>query len=871
MQRRLRIGILGGGPAGAFCAIWLDRFARQAARPIEVLLFDYKSFEKPGPAGCNMCAGVIPDSLVINMAGLGIALPEHVIQRRIEGYRLQTRAGAVDIPTPPGVSVYATFRGPGPLGMYPAAKGGFDRFLLDQAQRSGATFVSTTVTDLRMPEDAQGPFTIVSRDGTTYMADVVVGAFGVNSNLVSLFQRLGIGYQPPQTMRARQAEIPLDPAYIQERMGNRVVIFAMGWPGIRFVAVTPKRQHVTVTLIGDNPGPELVPQVLDFPEMKALFPPGWRRPDHYCTCVPRLPISGARSPVHDRLLVIGDANLSRYLKNGIESSFYSAMWAAKALMTGGLSKREIGRVFLPPLQRAYQRDNLYGRLLLWLQDVGSRSVILARTLITAAQQEQRSGEGEKPLTAALWGMFTGTQSYYRILRQALRPAAQARLAKALVSSVRASWAPETEAVALTRGRSSSSRLGPLRAEDRVIIVGGGPAGSACAIALVRKGRELGRVPHIVLVEGKRFGEHKNQCAGVLSSPGDELIESGLGVELPPSLLQRQISGYVLHGRHRSLYLSGAELGERPYALRRVELDSLLLQRAEASGVQVVHARATDMEIRRDEVIVYTESGSFHGDVVVGAFALDAGMAQAFARRTAYRPPRYLETLACKIHPGGLGFLPALLDNCIHVFLPRRHGLDFGALIPKGNHIVVIIAGDRLQAPDMDEFLAQPQVASLLPQGRNVEGYFKGAFPLGPAHGWYGDRYVVLGDAAGMVRPFKGKGINCGVAGGMQCAATMLERGISRAALAEFARFQSKLAGDMWYGRIVRWLTKATARCDLLDPFLQEAPQAPALRQALFDCVSGRTSYREVMLRRENLSWMPRMLWRCVAYQLSNHR
>ena len=857
----MNVAILGGGPAGAFCAIWLARLAREGGSELGIRVFDYKSFEKPGPAGCNMCAGIIPDSLIRNMSALGLHLPEHVIQQRIEGYVLQTRSGSVDIPTPAGTSVCATFRGPGPLGMYPAAQEGFDWFLLGEAERRGAEHISTLVTDVRLPESDRAPFQILCRDGSAYEADVVVGAFGVNSNLASVFERLGIGYRAPRTLRARQAEMPLEPDFIRDHLRNRVLIFAMGWPGVRFAAVTPKRQHVTVTIIDEHLDRDQMETVLSSPALRAHLPPGWQPPRRYCSCAPRLPVSAARNPIHDRLLMIGDANISRYLKNGIESSFYTAMWAARAILSGPPSREHLRRAYLQVSRRTYLRDNAYGRLLLRLQDLGSRSSTISRALIEAVESEQRSADLDRPLADALWGMFTGAIPYRRILAKGLRPKAQFRLAKAWGSIV----ARRLTGLPVAR-RPGAPSLGPIGEGQTVIIIGGGPAGASCAISLVRGTGRLSRPPKIVLIEGKRFGEHQNQCAGVLSPPGTELVSQGLGVPLPANLLQRRVKGYVLHGARNSAYLSGEELGEISFALRRVELDQLLLEEAKASGVRVVHARATDLEITAGGVVVYTESGSLRGDAVVGAFALDEGMARAFSRRTRYRPPRALETLACKIHPAGLDFIPNLLDDCIHVFLPRQRGIDFGALIPKGNHIVVVIAGARLGAADMEEFLAHPRVSRLIPRVADMRGYFKGAFPLGPARGLYGDRYAVIGDAAGLVRPFKGKGIDCALEGGRQCAAAMLGQGISRQALAHFARSQRHLARDVWYGRLVRWLVAVTSKHDLLDPFIEEAARRPALRQTLFDCVSGRTTYRDVVLRRENLGWMPAMLWRCLAHQ-----
>ena len=858
-----RVAILGGGPAGAFCAIWLARLAGERGASLDVTIYDYKDFEKPGPAGCNMCAGLIPGSLVAGLLSLGVELPERVIQRRIEGYHLHVRGGAADIPAPAESPVYATFRGPGPLGIYPAAQEGFDWWLLSEAEQSGATHLSQFVTEVRRPEHGTDPFVITCRDGSRHEADIVIGAFGVNSNLVRVFEEMGFGYRAPRTVRARQAEIPLDPEFIARVLRNRVVILATGRPGLQFAAITPKRQHATVTLIGDNPSQELLREVLDSPDIRRHFPPGWEPPEQYCACTPRMPVSAALNPVADRLLVIGDANISRYVKNGIESSFHTAMWAAQAI-TSGVTREHIRRHYVPPCHQAYLWDNAYGRALFRAHDVLSRSALITRAHLSVVREEQDSDAPDKPLSRVLLGLFIGSIPYRTAVRTAFGLRLQWRLLKALAQTAFGHLPPGVEAPHAAPQSPSRGGLGPVGESQTVVVIGGGPAGTSCAIALARARRESGGGPRVVLVEAKRFGEHHNQCAGVLSAPGPRLLSVALGGAVPETIYQRRIAGYVLHGSDRALRLDGEALGETPLVLRRVELDALLLDRAKSEGVKVVPARATEVEVGRDGVVVYTEGDCVRGDAVVGAFALDQTMAHVFARQTAYRPPAALGTLTCKIHPAGLDPISGLLDDCIHVFLPRLGGIEFGALIPKGNHITVLIAGARLQSSDLEAFLTLEQVARLLPRQPKVEAYYKGAFPLGPARGICDDRYVVIGDAAGLVRPFKGKGINCALESGQRCAQIMLGRGLSAEALAGVAQGQGQLMRDAGYGRLVRRLVMLTERFDLLDPFLLAADRSAPLRQALFDCVSGRTTYRDVVLRPSNLTWLMPAARLCLA-------
>src|SRR3972149_3687453 len=72
---------------------------------------------------------------------------------------------------------------------------------------------------------------------------------------------------------------------------------------------------------------------------------------------------------------------------------------------------------------------------------------------------------------------------------------------------------------------SSSGLGPLPEGGRVVIIGGGPGGTACALHLSQQAEQLGRSVQITLVEGKQFSgeQHYNQCGGVLEAPVPGLL------------------------------------------------------------------------------------------------------------------------------------------------------------------------------------------------------------------------------------------------------------------------------------------------------------------------------------------------------------
>jgi len=122
---------------------------------------------------------------------------------------------------------------------------------------------------------------------------------------------------------------------------------------------------------------------------------------------------------------------------------------------------------------------------------------------------------------------------------------------------------------------ASRGMGPLQDGQRVAIIGGGPGGSSCAIALMRGSCKMGKDIEVCLFEPKEFGAHYNQCAGVLSPPIQETLSRELGIVLPKELLQRRISGYILYSEHDAVLLETERAGEATFTVRRVELDRFL--------------------------------------------------------------------------------------------------------------------------------------------------------------------------------------------------------------------------------------------------------------------------------------------------------
>lgn len=423
---------------------------------------------------------------------------------------------------------------------------------------------------------------------------------------------------------------------------------------------------------------------------------------------------------------------------------------------------------------------------------------------------------------------------------------------------------------------SETMISGINDKSTIVIIGGGPAGASCAIKLKRLSQDKGIDPRIVVYEGKRFEKksYYNQCIGVLSPPIENILEEELGIPFPWSIINKKINGYFIHTGKFSLKLEGEH--EPSYSCRRVEFDNYLFQKVKELDIETIQARVTDLDFDTDGVMVYSESNNIKADCVVGAFGLDDGMAKIFERLTPYRQPKFLSSVVTKIHPSEGEMLK--FGSYIHAFLPKSlPHVEFGAITPKVNHLSINIAGDPVDAAMMDSFLDLPCVKKALPQNfEHVKAklyYFKGKFPTLPAKGIFGDRYVMIGDSAGMIRPLKGKGINSAVVTGMNAAKVLIGNGISQQSFNAYMNSCSDLTCDIPYGKTIRFLSNKSSKYGFLDSVLASAENEPALKNALFNIVSGQKTYKKIWVETRSFKLFMKLGLRILKDKLSkpDHR
>jgi len=440
-----KIAIIGGGPAGSFFANDAIREAKRLGINIQITIFNSKDFSQRGPSGCNMSAAVIAGSLHAKLTRDGIILPESIIRQEIKGYYFHTEEYGIELYKPDQInksSIMAVYRGNGPLYSTHTESHSFDDFLLQHVNKQGVTVISEPVLGINLSSNLDTPATVVYGKGgqhNSMEADLVVGAFGINSNMANKVENLNFGYIPPKTIRTCQMEIPLDPDFIKNSFKDNIQVFALGIEPFRFASMVPKGNYVTVSLVGsrDLTSNDLI-DFLNHPTVRKNLPDNWEMPEKFCMCLPKIVLSHAMNPFTDRLVLIGDASISRIFKNGLESAYITAQLAVRAAFEYGISSENFARHYYKPARKLLAMDNKLGAVILAISDFITRQNWLVKARLSHVEDKRGSWIANH-LNTLLWNMVTGDAPYHTILIQALNPLFQIKLMpvtiKALITAI----------------------------------------------------------------------------------------------------------------------------------------------------------------------------------------------------------------------------------------------------------------------------------------------------------------------------------------------------------------------------------------------------------------------------------------------------
>ncbi len=418
LSENSRIAVIGGGPSGSFFSYFLLNMAERVGLDLHVDVFESRDFENAGPAGCNMCGGIISETLVQILATEGIELPLNVVQRGVDSYFLHMDVGSVKIETPlQEMRIAAVYRGGGPKGNTDLEWGSFDGYLLKLARYKGANLIDDRVVDVAW---SNGRPEIKTRKGIERSYDLLVVAVGVNSPTLKLFQDLDLDYKPPGTTKTYICEYYLGHEGVGSNLGSSMHTFLLKIPRLEFAAIIPKGSYATVCMLGYKIDKELVRSFLNDPTVKKNFPPDWNSDKGACQCSPRMNISPAKKPYAERMVFLGDCGVSRLYKDGIGAAYRTAKAAARTALFEGVSAEDFEDHFWPTC-KSLKNDNAIGKLIFLIIGQLQKIRLTRRAILRMVSKEQKKEGKKRRMSAVLWDMFTGSAPYKEVFFRTLHP------------------------------------------------------------------------------------------------------------------------------------------------------------------------------------------------------------------------------------------------------------------------------------------------------------------------------------------------------------------------------------------------------------------------------------------------------------------
>jgi flavin-dependent dehydrogenase len=304
----------------------------------------------------------------------------------------------------------------------------------------------------------------------------------------------------------------------------------------------------------------------------------------------------------------------------------------------------------------------------------------------------------------------------------------------------------------------------------LVIVGGGPAGLAAAIAAARQGLS------VTVLERRHFPVDKACGEGIL--PGGVAHLAELGVTLEPSFVLEGIRYLQEDGTSAHAPLPP------PHGLgvRRTVLSRVLYERARALGAEVrQHSPELRYQIEPDQVRVEYAGGIIDAQLLIAADGLHSPIRHAAGLdRPSFRRKRF----GVRRH-----FTCAPWSHEVEVHFAR--GVEAYVTPVAADCVGVALLSERDIRFDLAAFPALRQRLGETPPASEIRG--RGPLAQG-SRARTADRLVLIGDAAGYVDAITGEGLSLAFTCALGLADILpaaLAQGATRASLAAYERLYAR--------------------------------------------------------------------------------
>ncbi len=431
--------------------------------------------------------------------------------------------------------------------------------------------------------------------------------------------------------------------------------------------------------------------------------------------------------------------------------------------------------------------------------------------------------------------------------------------------------------------------------SQIAVIGGGPAGSFFSYFTMDFADRYGIDVNIDIIEAKDFTctgpSGCNHCGGIVS---ESLVQqlAAEGINIPPNVIRRGIESYTLHlengttvietplkeQRIASVYRGFGPKGSRTDDYE--SFDNFLLEMCISNGANLIHDKVVKLERTDGGVMLSTKkSGEKKYDLIVGAVGLNRPTLEMLKSVCpAYILPEITKTYICELYLD-----PALIDeyfgNSMHVFLLNLPNIKFGALIPKGSYITLVMLGNEINKKVVDRFLATESVKNCFPPDVDIYSIIPcQCYPfinIKGAKTAYSDRVILIGDSSSS-KLYK-NGIGAAYITSKAAAKTVIFHGLAEK---DFQKYYqpvcNRLDMDNKIGKGIFGLTGIIQKSDILKKGLyslvvkeqEKENQKRRMSSILWDTFTGSAPYTDILKRGLNPMLVFSLLWNTITGNLN---
>jgi digeranylgeranylglycerophospholipid reductase len=317
----------------------------------------------------------------------------------------------------------------------------------------------------------------------------------------------------------------------------------------------------------------------------------------------------------------------------------------------------------------------------------------------------------------------------------------------------------------------------------IVVVGAGPVGLYTAKLCEDMGYRA-----VVLEEHGKIGEPL-KCSGLISRNIERFFP---GIR-EWGVVENEVDSAVLHSPKGELVLKKKDAA---YVIDRPKFDRKLGSMVKSEIL--FGRRAGSVVVRKDRVEVNTEKGKVEGKVVMGC----DGANSVVAKGLCVKPREKIKGLI------GITKEKANSKNVDLYFDKEKLRDGFFWKIPRGRKLEYGVLGRDVKFDDLEKFF-----------GIREYERFAGLIPVGSVKKSYFNRILLVGDAAGQVKPWSGGGVIYGLASA-RIASSVIRKAFesndfSENVLKEYeTRWRSKMGKQIGFGLLLRRILRAVNNTQL---------------------------------------------------------